>query len=180
MQLPSTHPGIKSKNPIAGYMVCACESVATLHHFRGDDRQGLYSNCPKCGTSVSKAAEYQARLKAALVSELEQLPTSVLTPLSGNEPRTEPREVGDVEAPHLDALEANKISETSGTEPRTTPRMVAEPETPALEVNETNETSGTDTGNTPRFTTAAKWLLGFGLLAFAAIGGRAAYIKSKG
>lgn len=176
-QLPSTHPGIKSKNPIAGYMVCACDSVTTLHHFRGDDRQGLYSNCPKCGTSVSKAAEYQARLKAALVPELDQLPASVLAALSGNDLRTEPGETPVIESPIVDAVEVSEINEPPGTESRTSPRLPATAETVDAEPNETVEEPGNEPRTTPR---VAKWLLGLGLLVTAAIGGRVAYVKIKG
>ncbi len=177
MQLPNTHPGIKSKNPIAGYMVCACESVATLHHFRGDDRQGLYSNCPKCGTSVSKAAEYQARLKAALVPELDQLPAPVLTTLSGNESRTDSSDTLETEALIVDAVEVSEVNEPSGTDSRTSPQTSVATETPEPEANETAEETGNEPRTTPRI---AKWLLGLGLLVTAAIGGRVAYVKIKG
>ncbi len=176
-QLPSTHPGIKSKNPIAGYMVCTCESVATLHHFRGDDRQGLYSNCPSCGTSVSKAADYQARLKAELVPELDQLPASALTTLSGNEPRTDSGNTSDIEGVIVDTVETNEINEPSGTDTGTSPRTLVATETPEPEVNETAEASGNEPRTVPRI---AKYLLGLGLFVIAAAGGRAAYVKMKG
>ncbi len=177
MQLPNTHPGIKSKNPIAGYMVCACESIATLHHFRGDDRQGLYSNCPKCGTSVSKAAEYQARLKAALVPELDQLPASVLTTLSGNESRTDSSDTLETEALIVDAIEVSEINEPSGTDSRTSPQTLVATEMEEPEANKTAEETRNEPRTTPRI---AKWLLGLGLLVTAAIGGRVAYVKIKG
>ncbi len=181
MQLPSTHPGIKSKNPIAGYMVCTCESVATLHHFRGDDRQGLYSNCPSCGTSVSKAADYQARLKAGLVPELDQLPAAALATLSGTSPRTDSGTTPEIEGVIVDCVEASEINEPSGADSGTNPRTSVATETPEPEVNETVEPSGTDTGTSPRtIPRPLKYLLGIGLFVLTAAGGRAAYVKLKG
>lgn len=182
MPLRDNHPGIRSKNPIAGYMVCACEDIATLHHFRGDNRQGLYSNCPKCGTSVSKAAEFQARLKAALVPELDQLPESALAALSETDSGTNPQPSDTPTTSDIDLIEVSEINERPGSEPGT----VSQAETPQpAEVREPNhnaEASGnepeTNPGNGPTvIKQLARWVLGIGALSACLLGGRAAYIK---